>query len=159
MAESPVHRAPQLIPATVAVGLVGLAGGVAGGQLGIWLAVAIVSPVEIEDPLNIFANVFLIIGPLVAIGLGAICGYVVGAVVGPTLVMAILRWRDTARTVFLMLLLQVPSVPLALWFAIVATPDGWGGVWAAALWIGGVVPALARYLASRPRYPHAGGTA
>ncbi len=137
------------------VGAAGLVGGVAGGAAGIWLAKQLVGPIDPEDPWNFVGNTISLIGPLLAIGAGAVGGFVVGVLIAVALLLAVRGPADAGRTLVVVVASEVVVVPTTI-VLMVVLGNRWDAVgdiapWVGALIVGGLTPATACWVAARPR--------
>lgn len=141
----------------VLIGLAGLAGGYLIGRLGGRVALAIMGPFELGDPMDLFGNAIRSLVPMMVFAAGAVVGFLVGTVIVPMLLMLGLAWNRTRRTVAYLLLLLLGVVPLTLLLLFqvggnAETPESTRAVlWFAAAVVGGLTPAAARRLAIRDR--------
>lgn len=141
----------------VLTGLAGLVGGYVIGHLGGRVALAIMGPFELGDPMDLFGNAIRSLIPMMVFAAGAVVGFLVGTVVVPMLLMLGLAWNEAGRTVVYLLLLLLGVVPLTLLLIFqvsgnVDTPESNRALlWFAATVVGGLTPAAARRLAIRNR--------
>lgn len=146
---------PVLGPALT--GLAGLVGGFLVGRLGVWAALVITGPFEVEDPWNLFGNAIRMLFPMLVAAAGATAGFLAGSVILPMALMLVLTWEAVGKTVAYLLMLLLPVTPLTLWCVVqVGTSSETPGSARAALWfgavvVGGVTPAAARWFAIRRR--------
>ena len=136
------------------IALAGMAGGWLLAAFGGWLATRLVGPLDVgAEPEDLFANAILVLGPLLAYGLGLAIGYVVGAIAGPVLTVAVLGWGTVARTALWLITIEALAIPAAMGImaASVALVDASDfGLVLAAVIVGGLAPAAARAIATRP---------
>lgn len=138
--------------------LIAVAGGVGGWLLAVfggWIATRLVGPLDLgTEPEDLFANAILVLGPLLAYGLGLAVGYVAGAIAGPVLIVAVLRWGTVARTALWLIAIEAITIPIAIGLiavsvAFVDAADF--GLVLAAVIVGALAPAAARMIATRPQ--------
>ena len=143
---------PEALRSAVEVGTAGLLGGVAGGAVGLWSAARLVGTVEVV-PWNLFGGAIAMLGPLLAVAVGAVLGFVIGVLAGVTVLLAVRDRSDFGTTLIFVVALECVVVPVTMWLVVTAG-NRWDAAGEAAVWVGAVVvgcvtPASARLLALR----------
>lgn len=145
---------PGRLRAAIELGAAGVVGGVVGGAAGIWSVSSVVGPVE-HDPWNLVGLTIATFGVLLAIGAGAVLGFVAGVLAAVTVVLAVRNRPDLGRILAFLIALEFAFVPLTIWLMVVVgnrwEPAGDFVVAAGALVVGGLAPGLARLLAAPGR--------
>ena len=136
------------------IAVAGVAGGWLLGVVGGWLASQLVGPLDVgTEPEDLFANAILVLGPLLAYGLGLAIGYVAGAIAGPVLMVAVLGWGTVGRTALWLIVIEALVIPVAIGIitASVSLFDAAEfGLVLSAVVVGALTPAAARMIATRP---------
>lgn len=143
---------PTRFRSAIELGAAGIVGGVIGGAAGIWSISSLVGPTDV-DPWNFVGLTIAAIGVLLAIGAGAVLGFMTGVIVAVTVVATLRNLPDLGRTLAWLVALEFAVVPITIWLMVLVgnrwEAAGDPAVWVGAIVAGGPTPAFARLLATR----------